>query len=348
MNNNIIHRVLGVMSGTSIDGLDIVLCNFIKDEKWKFEIEDAITFKYSKFWKDTLRELPYKKIKEIKEIDIIYGQFIGEKINLFLGNRTVDFISCHGHTIFHQPEKKITLQIGNGREIVKKTNIKTINNFRSLDVSLGGQGAPLVPIGDLYLFPNYKFCVNIGGFANISIKNKSKITAYDICPANIALNKISEKIGFNYDNNGNMAKRGKLNSDLLHKLNNVKFYKINGPKSLGKEWFEQEITEILNNYKNEYDILNTLCEHIALQISLHTKKYETLVTGGGALNRYLVNRIKFHSSSKIIIPNKKIIEFKEALIFAFLGVLKTRNEINCLKSVTGASRNSSTGDIHLN
>ncbi len=345
MSKNIKYRVLGVMSGTSLDGIDLAICTFEKTNKWEFKIEKSDTLKYDNYWKSTLENLHKQNKEIIAETNIKYGALLGEKITAFLGNKKVDFIASHGHTIFHQPENNYTLQIGDGKSISQTTGITTINDFRSLDVSLNGQGAPLVPIGDLHLFPNYKYCINLGGFANISIKHEGEITAFDICAVNIVLNRICEKLNIEYDNNGDIAKKGNLIPELLQQLNKLDFYKKLPPKSLGREWVEKEINPIIKNQKPE-DALHTFCEHIAIQIGAFIPNESTLFTGGGVFNQYLMERIKHYSSSKIIIPSNTIINFKEALLFGFLGVLKARNEVNCLQSVTGADRDNSGGVIH--
>ncbi len=346
MDKNIKYRVLGLMSGTSLDGVDLVVSTFTKNKNWNFIIEKKQTIRYSDEWRNILECLHNKNKREIKDVDLTFGRLLGNMINHFLDNDKVDFISSHGHTIFHQPDKNYTLQIGCGKTIAKITNTKTINNFRKLDVSLKGQGAPLVPIGDLLLFPNYTYCLNLGGFANISIKNKNSITAFDICPVNIVLNNLSSKLGFKYDFNGDIAKKGKLIKSLLNKLDHLSYYKKKPPKSLGSEWVQKNITPLLNpKYKTE-DILNTFCEHIGKKIGEHLNERETIVSGGGVFNKYLFEKIKKYSNSKIIVPEKEIIEFKEALIFGLLGILRVRNEVNCLKSVTGASKNNSGGLIH--
>ena len=262
-----------------------------------------------------------------------------------MNGEQVDFIASHGHTIFHQPENNYTLQIGCGKTISQTTKITTINDFRSLDVYLNGQGAPLVPIGDLLLFPKHKYCINLGGFANISIKKNEKIIAFDICPANIVLNDICKKIGIGYDCNGDIAREGKIVPTLLQQLNKLDFYIKKAPKSLGREWVEEHISPILKNHKPE-DLICTFCEHIAIQIGKFLADESALFTGGGVFNSFLIERITFHSKSKILIPNKELIEFKESLIFAFLGVLRIRNEINCIQSVTGADRDNCGGHIH--
>lgn len=345
MGKNIKYRVLGVMSGTSLDGIDLAICTFTKKENWEFKIEKQATIKYSDYWKNRLENLHTKNKKIITTTDVEYGAFLGKKIIAFLDNEKVDFIASHGHTIFHQPENKYTLQIGDGKTIAKTTGITTINDFRILDVSLGGQGAPLVPIGDLHLFPNYKYCINLGGFANISIKKESEITAFDICPVNIVLNQVCKELNIDYDNNGDIAKKGKLVPKLIQQLNQLSFYEKIPPKSLGREWVEKQIIPLIINQKTE-DTLHTFCEHIAIQIGKQLKGNTALFTGGGVFNQYLMTRIQHYSTSEITIPNQEIIEYKEALIFAFLGVLRTRNEVNCLQSVTGADRDNCGGHIH--
>lgn len=342
------YTVIGVMSGTSLDGIDICKCHFYKHKNWTYKIEYGVTIKYSKKWIKTLNSLNSRDEKFIKKINIEYGELIGNEINKFIkdNNCDIDFIASHGHTIFHQPEKKITLQIGDGQTIANTTNLTTISNFRKLDVELNGQGAPLVPIGDLFLFKEYKYCLNLGGFSNLSIKKDNRIIAYDICPVNIILNYLSNKINLDYDKDGKIGKRGNVNLDLFHKLNKIDFYKKPYPKSLSREWLEKEILN-LNELKHLEikDLLATFYEHIGYQVGEKLKDNSVYISGGGAKNKFLINRIKKYSKSKIIIADQLNLDFKEAIIFGFLGVLKNRNEINCLKDVTGADRDSCSGEI---
>ena len=346
MNDNISYRVLGLMSGTSLDGVDLAICSFTKNKNWHYKIERSTTIKYSKYWLETLSNLHKKPEKIINEIDLKYGDLLSKLCNKFLKNEKIDYISSHGHTIFHQPENNFTLQIGNGNVISKNTKKITINNFRNLDVSLKGQGAPLVPVGDKLLFRKYKYCVNLGGFANVSIKKNNEIIAFDICPVNIILNYFSNLKGRAYDLNGCMAQKGNLAPDLLKKLNSLQFYSKKYPKSLSREWVEKNIMPLIKNDIKIEDVLHTLCEHIGIQIGKLLNDKEALFTGGGVFNSYLLSRIKFYSKSKIIIPDKRTIEFKEALIFAFLGVLRARGEVNCLQSVTGAIKDNCSGEIN--
>jgi anhydro-N-acetylmuramic acid kinase len=216
-------------------------------------------------------------------------------------------------------------------------------------VILGGQGAPLVPIGDKLLFSEYDYCINLGGFANLSTENNSTRIAYDICPTNIVLNHYVNVLGHDFDDKGKISKSGTIDEQLLSELNALEFYKLDYPKSLGLEWVNQVVFPLIDNFnlKTE-DILKTFTEHIAVQISKEINKKESalvIITGGGAYNDYLISRIKSKTKNKIVIPSKEIIEFKEALIFGLLGVLKIRNEINCLASVTGAKHDHSSGKI---
>ena len=349
MTKNIKYRVLGVMSGTSLDGIDLSICSFSKTKNWQFSIEKCNTLPYNKYWKETLQNLHSRSAVEIKLINKKYSVFIGKTINTFLGNEKVDFISSHGHTIFHQPQNKYTLQIGDGKTIAKITNTTTINDFRSLDISLNGQGAPLVPIGDLHLFPDYKYCVNLGGFANISIKERNRIIAFDICPVNTVLNHYSNIIGYDFDKDGLIAREGKIESKLLDELNSIEYYSKFNPKSLGIEWVINIIYNIIDKYNIQVpDILRTYSEHIAIQTQNAIKNNAStiLITGGGVRNKFLIELITNRLENHINIPDDILIDFKEALIFGFLGVLRLRNENNCLSSVTGASKNHSSGKIY--
>ena len=241
------YNVIGIMSGTSLDGLDIVLCNFTFQKKWIYKILKSETIKYSDEWKNRLLNAPVVTGYDLSILHKEFGHFIGKAINYFLQETDykADLIASHGHTVFHQPEKKLTLQIGDGHGIATTTNITTISDFRSMDVALGGQGAPLVPIGDKLLFNNYDFCVNLGGFANISFEEIDQRLAYDICPTNIILNYLANKLNYEYDKNGALGFLGKLNPVLLSELNQLGYYKKDHPKSLGKEWLIDTFIPVL-------------------------------------------------------------------------------------------------------
>ena len=346
------YYIIGVMSGTSLDGVDLVYVKFDLSKKWHFTIIEADTISYDENWVAKLENLVNLSIEELKLVDEEYTHLLASVINSFITKhkiKNIDAICSHGHTALHQPENNLTYQIGNQPIISKLLGQIVVCDFRVQDVQLGGQGAPLVPIGDKLLFSNYDFCLNLGGFANLSFDNRNERIAFDICPVNIVLNYYVKQLGYKYDDKGQLASLGTLNTDLLSHLNDLKFYKLPHPKSLGLEWVRQTIIPLIDEFDLEIrDILNTFCEHIALQISKEINKINdvsVLITGGGAYNDYLIDRIKQHSENKIEIPSKKIIEFKEGLIFALIGVLRLRNEINCLKSVTGASKDHTSGNI---
>jgi anhydro-N-acetylmuramic acid kinase len=257
-------------------------------------------------------------------------------------------VCSHGHTIFHQPENKYTLQLGNLPQLAQLINQRVICDYRVQDVELNGQGAPLVPIGDRLLFGAYDYCLNLGGFANMSFEQNGQRMAYDICPVNVVLNHYSLKLGEEYDSGGAFAKAGTLQISLLDQLNALDFYHQKAPKSLGMEWVNRNIFPILDQIENIYDILATYTEHVALQIAKHLKENKSLfITGGGTFNTHLLESLEKHTNAKIIIPNSIIVENKEALIFALLGVLRMRNQNNCLASVTGADHDHSSGRIYL-
>ena len=338
------------MSGTSLDGVDLAYIKMHSSLYKDFEILKAETISYSKEWKIKLQEAITYKEKDLKELNIEYAELLGEILNNFIKTHTItnlDFVASHGHTILHQPENGITLQIGDGQIIANRTQQKVVCDFRTQDVQYGGQGAPLVPIGDRLLFADYEYCVNLGGFANISYEKNNQRIAFDICPVNIVLNHYTRIIGLEYDNEGKIASEGTINVELLERLNQLSFYKKTPPKSLGLEWVQKNIFPLIDEYETDIPtILRTFTEHVAVQIGNSVKKNTTiLITGGGAFNTFLIKRIEFYAKTKIKQADKELINYKEALIFALLGVLKVQNKVNCLQSVTGAKKDHSSGEI---
>lgn len=348
------YNVIGVMSGTSLDGIDLVYATFDFNSSWHFEIMHSDTVAYSNIWFDILKSLVSNSYDELKKIDEKYTVYLSEVIKSFIQNNNikhVDAICSHGHTALHQPNKKLTYQIGNLPIIAKLLGAKVVCDFRVQDVEFGGQGAPLVPIGDKLLFSEYDYCINLGGFANVSYEHKSQRIAFDICPINIVLNNYVKRLGFDYDNEGKIASKGIINDSLLKQLNALDFYIEIPPKSLGLEWVKHNVFPLIDSFNLEIkDVLRTFIEHVAIQIAKiigSDNQKKVLITGGGAYNKFFIERLKQHSKNEIVIPSKTIVEFKEALIFAFLGVLKLNDEINCLQSVTGANKDHSSGKIFL-
>jgi len=347
------YKIIGLMSGTSLDGVDIALCKFDKkNEQWNFKITNAETISYSDIWKNKLKTAGNLPTIEFLLFHKEYGKYLGNLVKQFLekNNEKALYVASHGHTIFHQPEKSFTFQIGDGSEIAATAGISTISDFRSLDMAFGGNGAPLVPIGDEILFSQYDFCLNLGGFANISFNSNKRRIAFDICPVNIAINYLTMKINIPFDEDGKIAKSGKINFGLLEKLNNLDYYKNSYPKSLGREWFESNFLKIIESFSISIeDKLRTVYEHISIQIVRVVGNYtagKILISGGGAHNTFLIELFEKKLKKQIVIPEKEIIDFKEALIFAFLGLLRIENKANCLSSATGAKFDNCGGVVH--
>ncbi|GHA40588.1 anhydro-N-acetylmuramic acid kinase [Salinimicrobium marinum] len=345
------YDVLGVMSGTSLDGIDLAFIQFEFRDSWEYQIITADTLAYPAEWQKRLSEAISYNDQQLHELDEQYTQFLAETISGFLTKNNIkelDAICSHGHTIKHEPENGYTLQIGNLPELAQLTGRKVVCNFRVQDVKLGGQGAPLVPIGDELLFPAYQYCLNLGGFANVSTVLNGQRVAYDICPVNTVLNFLAAELHLAYDRNGEIAASGTTDKALLQQLNALEFYFQKPPKSLGIEWVNKHIFPMLNNKDSIPTLLNTYTLHAAIQISEmfdNKPASKVLVTGGGAFNGFLMDQIKKRTKNEIVIPSPKVVNFKEALIFGFLGVLRLRNEVNVLSSVTGASKNHSSGNI---
>lgn len=346
------------MSGTSLDGIDFAEILFdYSAGQWNFKILAAETVPYTSFWKNKLRKAINLSEERLERLDFKYTEMLSEEILKFMGRHydrqsegntpALDAVCSHGHTILHQPHRGFTYQIGNLPRISKTIGKTVVCDFRVDDVALGGQGAPLVPIGDKLLFPQYDYCLNLGGFANASYERNGVRIAFDICPVNIVLNRYAEKLGKDFDENGKLAASGKIHSTLLDTLNALSFYTENPPKSLGLEWVNKNIFPLLASAGiSSEDILRTFTEHIAIQLSEQfSENASVLITGGGVYNSFLIERLNALTSIEVVVPSPDIIEYKEALVFGLLGVLKLRGEVNCLSSVTGASRDHSSGKI---
>ncbi|EAR97362.2 anhydro-N-acetylmuramic acid kinase (macronuclear) [Tetrahymena thermophila SB210] len=374
-------NIIGVMSGTSLDGLDLAYFKFkylenqkqtFNSKSFTYEIINAETIAYDENMRSNLINTMQMSGVELSKFDREYGKFIGESIVKFIKkfnihHKSVDYVSSHGHTVFHNPSEQYTVQIGHGSSIAASCKIPTICDFRSLDVALGGQGAPLVPIGDKLLFAEYKYCLNIGGIINISfdINQSDEINqirkAFDVSPGNMILNYLCKKyLNKEYDADGQEARLGKTHQELLNQLLNVEFFLKAGPKSLGKEHVEKDFLPLIeaNQDLSVQDKLNTVVEMMAQttaeQIKVNDSKQEddikVLATGGGAYNKYFIERLNFYlrdTKVQVIVPNNLIVEFKEALLFAFLGFLRILKLPNCLKSVTGASQDNIGGCLYL-
>lgn len=352
------YNIIGIMSGTSLDGVDISYCEYTKSEggTWSFQFKYGKTYDYPSEIINLLK-VPFSlSASTLMQLHTDLGEIYGKCVNEFLkefkiNKKEVQAIASHGQTVFHQPDKGFTTQLGCGTKIAVETGIQVINDFRSKDVYLGGQGAPLVPVGDFALFSKYADAfLNIGGFCNISFKEKNEIIAFDVCPGNLPLNKLALAKGMKYDKNGALARTGEINFFLLGVLNGIAYYQEPYPKSLGVEWLEMEFYPLIKFNKEIENNMRTIVEHISMKLadtinSLPVKS--VLLSGGGVKNEYLVERLKQYCKKEIIIPEEIIVDFKEAIIFGFLGALYLEKDFNVLKSVTGASVDSVSGTLHM-
>lgn len=358
-----VYRAIGLMSGSSLDGLDIVFAELHENAgKWTYEIIRADCYPYEDVWVSKLKTATSLSALDYQLLHTDYGHYIGRQVNHFIEqydlHYQVAFITSHGHTTFHFPDKKMTSQLGDGAAIAAETGLPVVSDLRALDIAFGGQGAPIVPIGEKLLLADYDLFLNIGGIANISV-NGEKFIGFDICPANKVLNMLANNAGKDFDDGGEMAAAGQINFPLLEKLNALDYYSKGYPKSLANEFGINTVYPIIKDSKiSMHDSLRTYTEHIALQIKKaitglsnykpQNTNYKLLITGGGAFNNFLLDRIHEQLQStgiKIVIPDKTLIKYKEALIMALIGIIRWRQENNVLSSVTGALRDSIGGAL---
>lgn len=357
------YHAIGIMSGSSLDGLDIVLVEFTEiGRKWSFQVKASTCYPYEEEWLQKLQQATSLNAYDYLLLHSAYGKYVGEKVNIFIEENAlyhqVQLIASHGHTTFHAPYLGITAQLGDGAAIAAATGINVVSDLRAMDVALGGQGAPIVPIGEKLLWGQYSYLLNLGGIANISCNLNDRYTAFDVCPANRVLNMLANDIAKSYDAGGALAASGKSSTALLTRLNLIDYYKQQPPKSLANNFGVEVIYPLIKSFDLAVeDALRTYVEHIAMQIGYSIADLghpipgsQLLITGGGAHNDFLVERIKQATipfGIEVVIPDKKIIDYKEAVVMALLGILRWREENTVLASVTGATRNSIGGAIWI-
>lgn len=357
------YRAIGLMSGSSLDGLDIVFAEFTEQGgKWSYGIKAAGCYSFEDDWSEKLGSATELSAYDYLLLHTSFGKYIGEQVNRFIDDHhlhhQVQLIASHGHTVFHTPGNKMTAQLGDGAAIAAVTGINVVSDLRAVDIALGGQGAPIVPMGEKLLFADYPLLLNIGGIANISCRNEAQYIAFDICAANRVLNMLAALEGRSYDRNGESASQGKILDAVLEKLNSLEYYKRSFPKSLANQFGTGDVFPLLPK-DNIPDALRTYVEHIAVQVRNAVEvangqrtmlNNKLLITGGGAHNTFLVERIGEHLSSlnvDVVIPAKDIVDYKEALIMALLGILRWREQNTILSSVTGAVRDSIGGAVWM-
>jgi anhydro-N-acetylmuramic acid kinase len=372
--NIMIYNVIGLMSGSSLDGLDIAFVEFTETAgKWDYQIKCAACIEYENQWIEKLKNAIHFSARDYQLLHTEYGRYLGEKVNEFSDKfqlqHKINLITSHGHTTFHFPEKKMTHQLGDGAAIAAETQLPVVTDLRSLDIAFGGQGAPIVPLGEKLLFAGYRYFLNIGGIANISINSKqinnaesdsdkNEIIAFDICAANRVLNMLSLEKNKAYDEDGKMASSGKINEALLEKLNSLEYFSLSYPKSLANSFGTDIIYPLIKSFNLTIeDSLATFTDHISIQIKQallpyfsNTSLQQLMISGGGAFNKFLMERISKHLQEinfEVFIPEDEVVIYKEALIMALLGTLRWREQYTVLSSVTGAERNSIGGALWL-
>ena len=356
------------MSGSSLDGLDIVYTELLENNgDWSFEILEADCYAYSDEWIKKLKNAIHLSGFEYQLLHAEYGHYLGKEIIRFIEEKglhyKVGLIASHGHTTFHLPAKKMTAQLGDGAAIAALTGLSVVSDLRALDVAFGGQGAPIVPIGEKLLWKEYDLFLNIGGIANISFKKNDDFIAFDVCPANRVLNLLANKKEKEFDEGGAMAAAGNVDEQMLSDLNKLGYYNKPYPKSLANDFGTDEVFPLVESFEiNTNDALRTYVEHIVQQIKIAVTGFENtnsgefnssrklLVTGGGAFNTFLIGRLSEALASlniEVVVPKETIVKYKEALVMALIGVLRWRQEYNVLASVTGAQRNSIGGALWI-
>ncbi len=358
---------LGLMSGSSLDGLDIASCRFELqgDRIVHWQLLEGETVPFPASWQVHLRRLPEADARTLAHAHAALGRWMGEAVNGFLArypHLRPDCIASHGHTIFHFPAEGFTTQIGDGAAVASVTGYTTVSDFRGTDVALGGQGAPLAPIADRLLFPQYELMLNLGGIANITCNIEGRYIAFDIGGANQILNALTQSIGLPYDDGGRMAASGRLIEPLMEAMDRLPYFQAAPPKSLGNDWVQAHQTEAYIAWPASVeDRLHTACVQLARQTALalarimesenwRLPQYRILATGGGAFNTFLTNCIVEACNTvapvSLQVPEPGIIAFKEAVLMALMGVLRMAGLPNCMASVTGASRDAVGGAVY--
>lgn len=356
-----IYQVIGTMSGSSMDGLDIAHCTFEEVAgKWSYVINHATCIPFTEEWLDKLGRVTQMGGKELLLTHTAFGQWMGQEILKFIHTHQLDhrvhLIASHGHTVFHEPKQGMTFQMGDGASIAAVVKLPVITDLRNLDVALGGQGAPIVPIGEKLLWEPIRYFLNIGGICNITKKQDEQVIAFDVCPANRVLNTLAQTKGQAYDNKGELSAKGSIHQELLDALNEQSYYQLSPPKSLANEFGAEVLMKIIDGYSISIeDKLRTMVEHIAIQVANvldndGVSEEQLLVTGGGALNDFLIKTLQEKLTTKqikVIVPDEDLIGYKEAVVMALIGILRWREEANVLSSVTGARESSIGGALWM-
>ena len=351
--------MIGLMSGSSLDGIDIAECTFTFSPQLKWSILKHQSFKIANEWKENLKSLPNASLSKFHSYQTSYGKYLGEIINSFTANikHPIDAVALHGHTVMHDPINEFSIQFGSGSHIAKTCQVKVIDQFRAMDMAYGGQGAPLAHMADMDLFPGHDLYLNLGGIANLTTKNNKDIfTSFDVCGANQVLDRLAKENGKDFDKDGVIASNGTIHKGLLNNLLDHPFLKQAAPKSLDNQYTVQEFYNPFTRINlSVEDKLATATEFIVQAITreidqiFKKESMSLFITGGGAFNKFLIRRFAELNQDKINIhlPSPDIIEFKESILMGYLGALRLMNKPNCRGVITGADKDTINGLIHL-
>ena len=318
-----VYKVIGLMSGSSLDGLDLAYVHLQEKaatgkgpKSWEYTLVHTACYPYSEFWRQRLAGAPGLSALEYQLLHAEYGNYLGEQVLRFIEEFGLHFqvqlIASHGHTAFHLPARRMTAQLGDGAALAAVTRINVVSDLRSMDVALGGQGAPIVPIGERWLLPGYEFFLNLGGIANVSrhgmgaagsgadaaasgramglagsgteaasgAAGADGFVAFDVCPANRVLNSLAALEGRAFDEDGVLAASGRVDPGLLERLNALPYYSMPWPKSLANEFGTETVLPLVRAAGlSTTDALRTYVEHIAVQVGRAVK---ALRPGAGA------------------------------------------------------------------
>lgn len=355
-----VYNVIGVTSGTSLAGLDLVFVALTEVRgKWTYEIKAAERLAYTPEWEEKLGSAANLPARDYLLLNSEYGHYTGHAVKQFISQHQLDhqvhFITAHGHTVFHVPGQKMTAQLGDGAAIAAVTGLPVISDLRAMDVALGGKGAPILPIAEQLLFPDYRYRVNLGENATIAIQKDEQFLAFDICPCNYILDTLAETLGRAYDDEGKLAAGGVTDQPLLGALNGLAFYNEKYPRTLASKFGTGIVMPMIQQHQlSTQGKLNTYTHHIAAQIEKVVKDLlpqeedtsrSLLLTGGGTANTYLVKVIEEVLQPLNITVTTQNEPFRNALMIALLGALRWRQEPNALASVTGAEKDSVGGAL---
>jgi anhydro-N-acetylmuramic acid kinase len=348
--------ILGAMSGSSLDGLDLAICSFT--DQSIFTIHNSTTIELPLDLRTKLKNFSTLNAFQIADLDAYFALFSAHSIRDFTNNWIggISLVVSHGHTLYHNPANAVSWQIGNGGIIAAVTGIDTLCDLRVQDVALGGQGAPLAALVDLNLFKDYTGLLNLGGIANITINQSNTVYSWDISPCNQVFNHLAQKEGKEFDKGGSIARSGKILMELIHKWQENTYFSQMPPKSMDNTWVKENYIKEIDKIDQPVKILMaSFAEFVAIQLSKDLKSLDLnpgkiLVTGGGAFNAHFISRLKVHLSPLnwvVEVAEESLINYKEAMLMAYMGHRYINKKTNTISTATGAEKDLISGALYL-